>query len=70
MSPGSSDYRSNEFDYDNNNAAYRRDSSTDDSHGVPRPTNMPARNRKMKGREKSPASQVGMQRRRNKHWNW
>ena len=78
MSPGSS-YRSDDFDdgfdADTN---YRRSSSGKPPHAAPGPTNMPARTnvvkslrkRQRKANNKPGAALTGLQRRRDKRWNW
>ena len=78
MSPGSS-YRSEEFEYDDDgNTSYRRESSERPPHAAPRPDNMPARSntqkakrkRQRKAKKKPGAALTGIQRRRDKRWNW
>lgn len=65
MSPRHSDYRSEEFDFDQEyDFTYRRQGNDGEVRSTPRPTNRPSRQRKVK------TAYNGIQRRRNKHWNW
>ena len=68
MSPRHSDYRSEDFGFEqSSDFSYRRDSDSGDGRGAPRPTNRPARRA---GARKVKAAPNGIQRRRNKHWSW
>ena len=80
MSPGSS-YKSEDFNYDDQEAdtEYRRGSNEQSPHPAPRPTNMPSRKnatsralrkRQRKSKKKPAAAMTGIQRRRDKRWNW
>ncbi|MCE9551962.1 MAG: hypothetical protein K8T91_01105 [Planctomycetes bacterium] len=69
MSPRHSDYRSEDFEFEqNHNFSYRRDSDSGDGRGAPSPANRPARS--AAPRRKVKAAHNGIQRRRNKHWSW
>lgn len=66
MSPRFSDYRNEEFNFEENqDFSYSREFDSGAGRSTPRPTNRPARR---SGKPKT--SHNGMQRRRNKHWNW
>ncbi len=79
MSPGSS-YKSEEFEYDDNTGFdYQSGSRSMRPHPAPRPQNMPTRKNgkvralrkgQRKSKNKPAACQTGMQRRRDKRWNW
>lgn len=68
MSPRHSDYRSEEFEFEQSHTfTYRRDADSGDGRGAPSTGNRPARSAP---RRKVKAAHNGIQRRRNKHWSW
>ncbi len=79
MSPGG-DYRRESFERDDEaRFDYRSSSNSQRPHPAPRPSNMPSRknNRvralrknQRKSKNKPSACQTGIQRRRDKRWNW
>jgi hypothetical protein len=73
MSPRHSDYRSEEFYFeDANEIICRREFGSFGGPVAPRPVNRPARTGQAPPRRKSSRTVAvnGMQRRRNKHWSW
>ena len=69
MSPDHSDYRNADFEYDVTEVEYRRQTKNDTTQGPRGSKNAPAGNRR-KSRSGAARTYNGMQRRRNKHWNW
>ena len=67
MSPDHSNYRNGDFQYETDEAEYRRDSSNSVTVGPRGRRNAPSGNRRY---DKTKSSVNGLQRRRNKHWTW
>ncbi len=70
MSPDSSDYRNGDFEYESDESVeYRRQINAGKRPSPDRPGS-PSSKSLRKGKKSPSGSFNGIQRRRNKHWNW